>query len=210
MASWQNTPDDNNGVRPKTLVRIKANQRFAAAIISTDILGAKTHYHKSRTVLCTAPVCDACAQMEKPRWYGFLGIWTGVGKPAMLFEFPEGAYDTVAAYREAHGTLRGAKITGERLRNRPNGKVLLTIVPGKYDLNKFPPEFDVKSALCKIWNIHDTTEEQRDRMELREMERKMRREEANIETASPTDPSPNGIPPNGRHRPLHNLHDEKS
>ncbi len=153
MSNWTTRPDRSEGPPPTTLLRAHATKTIKACVISDDVIGTDTHFWKGRTVKCFGELCEPCSDGRKPRWYGYLGVIVAVDRPPLIFEFPDGAFDAVDAYRQKWGTLRGSKITAERSPHRANGKVILTLTPAKINIAELPEEFNVEERLHRIWDL---------------------------------------------------------
>jgi len=136
-----------------TVSRTPPRGKFKGTIFSSDIVGAMTHYARSRTQICTRPNCPECKDHHLPRWYGYLAIYNPINMSRTLFEFPAGPIGTFHDYLQKYRNFRGARITAFRKPERANGPVQITLTPPDDQLLKHPEEVDVFRLLCQLWKV---------------------------------------------------------
>lgn len=153
MPTWTHNPPDDQNKYALTLLRTPPDKPLHAIITSTDLIGCDTHYWGGRTTPCEAPSCPACAAGVPSRWHAYIAIFNPATNRQALFEMTANAADTLVAYRDATGSLRGCEINALRDRRARNGKVVITTRPADLTKNHLPPEPDVIRALSIIWQL---------------------------------------------------------
>lgn len=156
MDPWSDRPRREAQTRAYQLLRTPPKGELKGIVLSDQQVGCYTHFWRGRTTVCTHEVCDACTAGRAPRWYGYLAIWSPTSHTTGILEFTEAALASVDAYFTTHGTLRAAKLIARRISHRANGRVVLDISEGNYAAATLPECPDVKSVLCKIWEIKET------------------------------------------------------
>lgn len=151
--AWTDRPDRGDGSTQIAILRSRPAKTIGGIITSIDCVGAYTHYWKGRTCLCTHPNCDPCDASRAPRWYGYLAVVPPNGGQAAILEITPSCVPALDAYRESHGTLRGALIKVQRANAKINARVICTLTEGSFGGEKLPTAPNVKAQLCKMWEV---------------------------------------------------------
>lgn len=153
MPQWTDKPPTTPRGPGLPLRRTPQAQKLQAIVTTDNLIGCPTHYFRSRTIPCEQPNCEPCNQGFSWRWHGYLAALDPCTHEHFLFEFTAQAADAFRAYRDRYGTLRGCLFQARRLSANRNGRVLIQTKPANLEHVHLPPEPDIKSALCHIWNI---------------------------------------------------------
>jgi hypothetical protein len=152
-------PTEFGGIR---LGRVQPGKDYEALITCESMAGHDTHWWKRRTVPCTAPDCAACCEGTPARWHGYLSVYSTRTRINSVLELTSLAAASVAEYEDRHGSLRGALLRANRLGNRPNSPVSVTIVPFDGDLRTLPRAVDLRRFLETIWSVKPNREDGQD------------------------------------------------
>jgi len=74
----------------------------------------------------------------------------------VITELSQAAAHDLTAWMDAGHPLRGAYMQLRREGNRPNGRLRAELQAGRNELERLPPEIDVRAALLRIWRLHDS------------------------------------------------------
>lgn len=153
MPTWTHEiPDDPRGPA-LPIRRTPAHRPLIAVVTSPDLIGTYTHYWKNRTMPCTKPDCEPCAQGQPYRWHAYMSCWESTSALHFLFEVTAQAAQHFVTYRQAHGTLRGCKFRATRWRSNPNGRVLIECKPANIVEQPIPQPPDLIAVLSILWNL---------------------------------------------------------
>lgn len=155
MTNWTNRPTTHDQLHAIPIVRAKPGRTDAAIITATDVVGAYTHYWHGRTVMCTGPSCDACADKRTARWYGYLSLWVPSTGSILIAEITPPCVPSIDKYFHEYGTLRGARLELARANRKPNSRVICNLTPSQYTTDKLPAAPDVKKHLCRMWEVFE-------------------------------------------------------
>ncbi len=148
------------------IVRTPQIGELTGMIISHEIYGCETHYHRGRTRPHTEPICEACDEGLGKRWQGFLAILLTKTRDLALFEFTAAAAAPLVEYYEHNRGLEGAVIRAYRTTAKANARVVIRIERGDTDLFHCPPPPDVATLLARIWGVDRLIQHEQHRAEL--------------------------------------------
>ena len=153
MPNFSNTPPLGSTDGGYRLVRTPPTAKFAAHVISEQLIGCPTHFVGNRTVPCEAPDCKSCDSGIGYRWHGYLLVQIDSTQEVVIFEMTKKASAPFTVYHERHGTTRGCHFQAHRLSQKANGRILIQCKTGDLTRVNLPPTKCVKKLLCHIWNI---------------------------------------------------------
>lgn len=146
-------PTDGDSGAGWDIIRAAADHQLALTVVSTDLFGIRTHYHRGRTGPCLKAGCEACEEGKLSRWHGYLFAVRSSNSERVIFEFtPPCASTFDAAFRE-YGKLRGLNVIVSRTSNRANAKVVVVIKGPSPNAHKLPREPLMWPTLSKIWGL---------------------------------------------------------
>lgn len=150
--AWSRRPTtDDLGVQ-WPILRVPATGKLQVIVLSHDLIGCYTHYHRGRTEPCTQDACDACAARTERRWHGWLGIRAIRSGACYILEVTAKASSPIDEYYRAHRTLRGAIMTLHRYPARPNGRVHATLTHPDAPPADLPACIDLQAQLLRMWS----------------------------------------------------------
>jgi len=153
MPIFTNAPPQDDRAYSLPLARTPANGKLIGIITTHDLIGCATHWYGGRTIPCEGETCKACLEGVPWRWHSYIAAMLKGTRHHVLLEFTAQASEKLIEYRDAHKTLRGCGITAKRLRNRANGRVMLTCTQTDLESIHLPPEPNVTKALSLIWGL---------------------------------------------------------
>lgn len=148
---WTPRPSEHDVTAHLSLHRVTPNKPTLAVILSPDVIGLYTHYWRGRSVPCQPFGCPACEAHQRPRWYGYLGIWNPNNGSIAVLELTPPAIAPIDAWLKRHPSLRAAQIIAKRANKRPNSRLVVEIRPDVYNGEFLPPPPQVERTLEHIW-----------------------------------------------------------
>jgi len=145
-------PEDPRG-NSLPLMRCPTNRAVSGIILSTDLVGTRTHYFHGRTIPCDDNSCPACSEALPWRWHAYVAVYSPGSHRTVLFEMTARCAESLIQYRDTYGTLRGCQLTAKRANSSPNSRVILQTAQADLQKIALPAEPDVLEALSIIWNI---------------------------------------------------------
>lgn len=152
--TWSGRPDRGDESTNYQLARCPRSGSLRGIILSRSLQGTGTHYYRGRTAACLGSKCEACKDGMKPRWYGYLAIWSPSTDRVAIAEITDAASDDVDRWFARHNTLRGAILTLKRQGSRPNGRILADVTAGTIDDSRLPDCPDIIRCLERIWGLN--------------------------------------------------------
>lgn len=151
----RNIPDAPSG--PSLPIRRTPAYSPLVAIITTDdLIGTYTHYYKGRTVPCESPDCEPCQNGMPYRWHAYVAAWETKTGLHFIFEVTAAGAEPFIDYRDHHGTLRGCLFSARRLKQQPNGRVLIQTKPADLREIRLPKSPDMSKCLSILWSLSET------------------------------------------------------
>lgn len=146
-------PDDGDRNCGWTIKRTGADGPMKLVIISSDMLGIRTHWFRGRTGPCLLENCEACKHGMLSRWKGYVLALETSCQMQCVFEFtPPGAIALEEA-RSRFGTMRGLQVIASRAGKKANSKVSLH-VKGITVLGPAAcPDYGIWPVVARIWGI---------------------------------------------------------
>lgn len=158
-AIWFDEPGPEDEPLGFDIFRTPTRKPFRAIVLSHRPVGSYTHYAGGRSRPCLGDGCSICEHGQRPRWHGWLAVCDRKTFRRALFEYPRGADESLREALRRYDSLRGHEIRASRRRPEANARVVLEVSATLVDLDTLPPEFDVRSALVRIWGTwRDSTE----------------------------------------------------
>lgn len=159
MPNWTNKPPETDNRFAHRIVRTPADKPLIGIVTSEHPIGCYTHYANGRTVPCEGEQdCEACKTGFAYRWHGYAAVLLTDKLEHVIFEYTAPPAKTFAAYAEQYETLRGCYFHASRPGKRPNSRVVLKAVPGDLQKWRLPDPPDLKTILCHIWGVQNTSE----------------------------------------------------
>lgn len=138
------------------IVRTPAARPLIAIILSHQICGYLTHWHRGRTRPHTTPVCEACDDQCPWRWHGYVAVYNPRTRNQALLELTAASYRALDEWQKRHESLRAAKIKCERIGQRTNGRIIVTLDNPNPPVENLPPAPDVNAILLRMWELSST------------------------------------------------------
>ena len=152
---WKRRPDLAGGLLDFQIHRIGANGEKNLVILSHDIVGADTHYYRSRTRVCIGAACAACRDKNEPRWRGYAFGLRQAQQTIVLFELTPAAMPNLHEWFCAHRTMRGLVVDFARMKGVANGRLLANNLRQYSAAAPLPSAKSIKTALTKLWRLND-------------------------------------------------------
>ncbi len=149
---WVPRPDETQQSPGYKLMRCPADKKLGFICYSRAIIGVNVHFWKGRTNPCTGEDCRACDDKSPYRWRGYLCGAHPKSKIVAAIEITGGCIDPIDDYGKTYGSIRGAIIMLERMSNRANGAVKLTIERSDWPPETLPEPIDIQNLLMKLWD----------------------------------------------------------
>jgi hypothetical protein len=105
---------------------------------------------------CETPDCQACADGVSWRWHAYVGLFNPKTLQHAIFELTAMPAQTLVEMETARQSLRGLLLEANRPGSRRNGRVYVTLRPNDDLSIVLPPEPDLVTMLCRIWNVPKT------------------------------------------------------
>jgi len=157
MPQWSTTPPLQSAEFSYRLIRAPACRPIALTLISSKPQGTYTHYTKGRTLPCDGDGCSACKEGHPYRWHAYLAARVDGTREKVILELTAQAAEQLLPALNEFKTLRAVAILLERPARRPNGRIRITIAPGRRPENDLPPEPDIQRMMLHIWGLDDTS-----------------------------------------------------
>ena len=153
MNDWQDRPPPPREFGGLRLTRVPKGKAVTGIITCDHMVGRDTHFQHRRTVPCTGKAtCELC-EKERPRWHGYLSICSTHSQNQCVIELTELASQTVIAWFDRRGTLRGTRIHAQRTGNFDNSPVNCILEVTDTDLRTLPESPDLRRFLQMLWKI---------------------------------------------------------
>jgi hypothetical protein len=117
------------------------------------MVGRHTHFQHRRTVPCGGDVCDLCLDRNLKRWHGYISICSLRSPTQIILELTELASQSVIAWYDRRGALRGTRIIAERKGNYDNSPVSCLLEICDVDLRALPEGPDLRRFLSMLWKL---------------------------------------------------------
>lgn len=148
---WNTLPGKPDDTRAWPIMRVGTKGVSRLVIVSNELIGRFTHYWKGRTQPCLTDVCEACANGQAARWYGWLAVISETSGAKAIVEITYQGYVSVADTITFADTLRGRGMAIRRIPAKPNGKMRVEIRPHKTVPIELPNEPDIRAILERMW-----------------------------------------------------------
>lgn len=150
---FQQEPPSRKEACNLEIIRTGSRGKWGGHILSAKMFGLPIHFY-GRSIPCTQrPDCPICASDNKPRWTGYLPIWTPTMIRPALLELPTAAAESVRDYQAKYATLRGRLINCTRPRGRANSRIKVELSSPNIEGLSLPAVPEVRQALCLIWRL---------------------------------------------------------
>jgi hypothetical protein len=156
MPHWSNEPPPAPRGYGLTIRRVPPGKVFVCCIISSDLLGTRTHYWHGRTTPCETPNCPACNEGMPWRWHAYMAATEGAGHEPFLLELTAKASMPLINYRSTYGTLRGCKLKAMRANYAKNSRLIIETCPADLTKLTLPQEPNLKQVLALLWNLPES------------------------------------------------------
>jgi hypothetical protein len=122
--------------------------------VGQAVQGFLTHWYENRAVPCRAPEapCWLCDGGFQPRWNGYLNVIALPTRRRRILCITEGAFRHSRSLLENDGKLRGLAIKAERMGDKKNAPVRITVGQAR-DNVVLPADWDILGSLCRIWGL---------------------------------------------------------
>ena len=154
-------PEDRKRHKTYDVFAARSGIERRAYILSPSVVGCFTHFSPSCSKPCLrTPECPWCKERWPKREKGYLaGVELTSGR-LVLVELTKGAYESCPPLLKDAGRLRGRTIVlgrrGQALNAPVWAKLEDNLAPKSRDM--LPPEFDVISALWRLWEMPDQSD----------------------------------------------------
>jgi hypothetical protein len=155
MEDWRTRPEQSQRNLPCSIYRVKPGPGVRGVITSSNLVGANTHYWHGRSTICTTDTCEACSSGQRPRWYGYVGLWSPTSKATTILELTAATIESIEEYYNTHGTLRAAQISLQRATKKPNSKLVARLEESNFSTSAIPAEIPIRKILCRMWQAFD-------------------------------------------------------
>jgi hypothetical protein len=95
--------------------------------------------------------CPACLSGQKPRWYGYLHVYSPKSRQSSILELPHATIYRLQTDFKDLTTWRGWTIRTERVPNKANGRVHAALIDTQLEHPELPTAVDVTKVLAHIW-----------------------------------------------------------
>jgi len=153
MPTWTNMPPDAPRGYGLPIRRVPPGKPFVCCILSSDLIGTRTHYWHGRTRPCETPDCGACSEGMPWRWHAYMAAFEGMGHEPFLLELTAKATAPLVDYRNAYGTLRGCKLRAMRANFAKNSRLIIETSPADLTKLTLPAEPDLHKVLALLWDL---------------------------------------------------------
>ena len=150
---FERLPTDGDSGQGWDVIRANPEHPTPLTIVSTDLFGVRTHYHRGRTGPCLRTGCEACQEGKLSRWHGYLFAVRSANSERVILEYTPPAVVALEAAFKEYGKLRGLNIIASRTSNRNNAKVTVAVKGMSPNAHKLPREPLMWPTLCKIWGL---------------------------------------------------------
>lgn len=123
-------------------------------ILAESILALWRHWAEGTSPLCTRKWggCPYCERYCPSTWCVYLPIIRLPDAKRRVLVIPEAAYQCCELVQKHEGRLRGWGIVAQRMGERPNSPVNVTLSPTR-NPPPLPQGFNPGPSLCKLWSI---------------------------------------------------------
>lgn len=139
--------------RPFPIVRVPATKPLVAIATTAKPLGTPTHFWGGRTLPCTRPNCEPCANGVAYRFHLYTCCYDHRTQLHFLLELTGAAAEPLLKYGREHGTCRGCGIHATRIPATINGRIHIKTTPTDPNRYPIPSEADLATLLSRLWNI---------------------------------------------------------
>lgn len=153
MPIWTTNPEGAGQKTNYRILRCPTGRPITGVVLDDEFVGTNLHYWKGRSKPCEGATCEACEAGHRPRWKGYVHLYSPQTKTIVIFEFTERVVHEFRAFQTRFGSLRGACITARRLNSKVNGPLLLEFAEGRQDGALLPQVTDLREILCRIWEV---------------------------------------------------------
>lgn len=155
MPEWANTPPPCPHDQQYRLIRAPAFKPLRCLILADKPLGCPTHYYHGRTMPCENPLCEPCSLGIPWRWHSYLPVQVAGTNERCILELTAQATEQLGPALAEYQTLRGIVIIIQRPTKRPNGRVQISVEPGRKPETTVPPAPNIKACMAHIWGLDD-------------------------------------------------------
>lgn len=152
-------PDDRTPYIPITSAKVGGS--ITVLLVSSKLFKVNTHYVHGRTKPCTLQKdakgklisrCEGCELSLAKRWKGYFGGWlAGPCRYTLVEITTQAAEDNRAVLFDPDMDFRGKEIILTRVGKKVNAPVKIEFRAGRTKKEDVPAEFDVRKALCRVW-----------------------------------------------------------
>jgi hypothetical protein len=155
MPEWTSSPPPTPTDFTFRLIRVPAFKAVRCVILAAKLTGCRTHYYKGRTIPCEESLCEACLDGHYWRWHAYIPCQVQPTTEKVILELTAQATEQLQPALREFGTLRGLELLAERPSKRPNGRIRITVAPGRRPDNTLPAPPDVTKTMRHIWGLDD-------------------------------------------------------
>lgn len=150
-------PDDADQNFGWVIKRSPPDGVLKLVILSRDIFGIRTHFHRGRTGPCLTDGCEGCKAGHLSRWKGYLLAIDHTNGQRLVFEFTPPCATTLDEAYKKFGTMRGLQVVASRAGKRANAKVQVHVKGITVLGPEAEPDHDVWPILGHIWGLTSHT-----------------------------------------------------
>lgn len=150
---FQNRPNQDDLPQSWKILRATKKGTQRVMMLADDCVGCYVHYWHGRTRPCYRNDCEPCGMGQRPRWRGYIPVWTPAPSVGKLLEITPSVVADFDRWIQTEGTLRGASVKLSRKGNVPNGELQCDIAkPTGFAVN-LPPCPNTMQLLARIWKL---------------------------------------------------------
>lgn len=136
-------------------LKLKPGQKQHVTILSHTYTGGVTHYAGGHMKLHASDHCQYCQAGDKPRWYGWLHIWTERTSRAWLIQLGPRQHPQLVLAQERWATLRGTDAELSRNGSAANTPLAIAIVGAPNILPHHPEPVHIPTVLAILMDWTD-------------------------------------------------------
>lgn len=146
-------PDDQDQNFGWCIRRAGNDSVLKLIVLSSDILGIRTHFFRGRTCPCLLDGCEPCKHKQLSRWKGYLLAIDASNEQQLVFEFTPPCAASLDEARKKYGTMRGLQLYVSRTSKKANAKVVVSVRGITVLGPSACPDYSVWPIIARIWGV---------------------------------------------------------